>query len=359
MTGPVLDAAGVEAHHHVACRGTGGRQRVAGGHLDVTLAGPDRPRRDAEPDADENGQHDRAGHERAARLRGVPAAPGGEPGDGRDDALEGKDRGLRYERDRRVDEGPVRDVHRRDECREREQDHGIGEERAVVDRATSEPRPDHHGRREHDPRDEHDEADDRLPEADEPALDQRAEALAEERLERRVPFDRVHLGQRADPQDATRCRRRRDRAEHRQLAGPPRRHHENEEAGRGDRRPPRQDRRPAGTPGGEALPQEEESEGDADEDAVVASEHRQAHEGARRDERPGAALERPGAEPQGAEDDRLVQREVVRLGHEHHRGRDGDEDGGPDGDVTTRPGLDREGPGHRRGERTDQGEGQG
>ena len=122
MTGPVLDAAGVEAHHHVVGRGTGGGQRRARGHLDVPLARPDGPGGDAEPDPDEDRQHDRSGHERPARLRGIPVPPCGQPDDGRDDALEGEDGRLRGERDRRVDERPVRDVDGRDQRREREQD---------------------------------------------------------------------------------------------------------------------------------------------------------------------------------------------------------------------------------------------
>ena len=103
-------------------------------------------------------------------------------------------------------------------------------------------------------------------------------------------------------------------------------------------------------PGSVAIPQEEQAEGRPDEDAVVPGEHGQPDQGARHSKCARVAFAAPGAQPQGAEDDRLIQREVVRLGHEHRRRRDGDEQARAEGDVASRPGLGRERPGHRCGQ---------
>ena len=78
-----------------------------------------------------------------------------------------------------------------------------------------------------------------------------------------------------------------------------------------------------------AIPQEGETEGDHDEDAVVARQRRQTGEQAgaprRRDRTPSAR----GAEPQRPDHERLIEREVVRL-DEIDRGqqRDGDQHAG-------------------------------
>ena len=77
--------------------------------------------------------------------RRVPARPSrGDPGDGEDDPLERQDVAVRRQRDRRVDERPARDVDRRDQRGEGEQERGVDEERPEVGRAPARPAADDH-----------------------------------------------------------------------------------------------------------------------------------------------------------------------------------------------------------------------
>jgi hypothetical protein len=63
---------------------------------------------------------------------------------------------------------------------------------------------------------------------------------------------------------------------------------------------------------------------------------------------------RPGGQPQRGQAERLVQRQVVRLGHEEGCGcRHGDGDAGGEGDARRAADLAGEQPGHRSRERAD------
>ena len=90
-------------------------------------------------------------------------------------------------------------------------------------------------------------------------------------------------------------------------------------------------------PGSPAIPDEREPEGRQHEQAVVPRQRRQPGEQPGQGEGPRRALEAAGAHPQRRRDERLVEREVVRLGHEGQRqDRDRDQDPGADRDRAAR-----------------------
>ena len=92
-----------------------------------------------------------------------------------------------------------------------------------------------------------------------------------------------------------------------------------------------------------------------DQHPVVAGERREADEEAADGERAGVALEAPGAHPERPGDERLVEAEVVGLGHEDRaRGRDRDEDPGAERHARARARVPRDRPGEGRRERAEE-----
>ena len=142
-----------------------------------------------------------------------------------------------------------------------------------------------------------------------------------------------------------------------QLAGPPRRHDEGEERDARDGRSER-DRGPAGlvrAPRPPAVPGEGQAKDDQDQQPVVARQGRQAGEQACAGEGPARPLETAGAEPEGARDERLVEREVVRLDEvDRRQQRDRDEHARAGLHPGPRAGVAGDRPGQRSGERADQ-----
>src|SRR5207247_5236383 len=125
----------------------------------------------------------------------------------------------------------------------------------------------------------------------------------------------VPLLDRPDPECTAAGGRRGDRAERDQLAGEPRPHHDEIQGEAADGRAPRELRREAtpGEPGATAIPGEHQPDGEAEDEAVVPGERREADEEARRDVGPRAALETKDGEPDGRRDERLEDREVLGL----------------------------------------------
>ena len=128
----------------------------------------------------------------------------------------------RGERDGRMDERPAGDVDGRDQRGEGEQDRGIDEERPEVRRPPARPAADDHQRREEDAA--HQRAVDHhgRDEPADPRREQRPDAHAEEVVEGGRRRDAVPLVDGADEQDAAGRGGRRERAEDRELARPPR-----------------------------------------------------------------------------------------------------------------------------------------
>ena len=105
-----------------------------------------------------------------------------------------------------------------------------------------------------------------------------------------------------------------------------------------------------------AIPQEREAQGGEDEQAVVPRQGRESGQEAGRREGTRRALEPAGTHPEGRQDERLVEGEVVGLDHVHDRhDGDRDEDAGTERDHARRAGI----AGHRPGERCRQGADQG
>ena len=182
VAGPVLDRARVEAHDDVIGRRAVDPEGHADGLVQVALVAPGRVDVGREVDRPEQGDPDHPADEDPAGRLGVPARPvPGDPGDEGHDRLERQQVGLRREGGAGVDERPVRHVDGRDEAGEREEQAGVEEERQEVGRVAAQPGAGNHERGEDDPRHQHAEDDDRLEEAGDPAGDQRADPLAEER----------------------------------------------------------------------------------------------------------------------------------------------------------------------------------
>ena len=184
-------------------------------------------------------------------------------------------------------------------------------------------------------------------------------------VERRVGGDRVPLGDVADPQRRAARGRRRDRAEDDELARPPRAHddeeeHERRHAGQDRDRRPLVDVAPRAPAA--ACPQDADTVGEPDEpdgsgqqDAVVAGQGRQPGQQAGDGERPAVALEAAGGEPQRRRDERMEDREVLGLGHEHGRGPgDRGDDAGGGGDDRAGAGVAGDHPRQRRDQRADE-----
>src|SRR5439155_26617654 len=110
-----------------------------------------------------------------------------------------------------------------------------------------------------------------------------------------------------------------------------------------------------GEPGATAIPGEHQPDGEAEDEAVVPGERREADEEARRDVGPRAALETKDGEPDGRRDERLEDREVLGLGHEDRAGGgDRREDPGSDADGSSGPRVAGDEPRQRRRDRADQ-----
>ncbi len=106
--------------------------------------------------------------------------------------------------------------------------------------------------------------------------------------------------------------------------------------------------------------EERQTERGQDEETVVAGERRHAREQAREGERPARSLEATRPHPEGPDDERLIEREVVRLGHVDRGQRPGPRRGRRrPWPRSARPGVAGDGPGEGRGHRADQGERQG
>ena len=316
--------------------------------------------------------HRRADHERdhapdegairRLRVRGLPA---GDDACEEQHPLDGQDRGVRREPDGRVDERAARDVERIEERRAREGHERVDEPRLEVARAAAAGDPEEEERQEDDRRDHHREVAERIQEPLQPRGDDRAPALAEEPGRRRVGRDRVPLRDLADPQGRAGRRRRRDGAEDRDLAEPPRPHDQHEQAEGREGREER-DRRPVVDPGPrpsapaisqEPQPVRQPDQGDraGEEDAVVPRERRQAREETGEGERSTVALEPPRGQPQGRRDERVEDREVLGLGQKDGDGaRDGADDARRRADDGPGAGVTRDEPRQGRDQRADE-----
>ena len=114
-------------------------------------------------------------------------------------------------------------------------------------------------------------------------------------------------------------------------------------------------RRSRRSPGPPAIPGEGQAKRNQDEQAVVAGQRREPGEEACPRECATGALEAAGAEPERANDERLVEREVVRLDQVHRREeREGDEHAGADRNQRARTRVARDGPRQRGRQRADQ-----
>ena len=190
--------------------------------------------------------------------------------------------------------------------------------------------------------------------------EQRPDAHPEQVVEGRRDRDAVPLGDVADVQDASRGGRGRQRAEDGQLTRIPGRDREREQddgAGRGGERDACRPRRvpPGGATRADPVPQDDREQDGEHEDAVVARQRGDAREEPREHEVPRAALQAARREPQRAGDQRLVEREVVRLGHVHERQRrERRQDARAERDGVGCAGVAADLPGQRRRERTDQ-----
>ncbi len=101
-----------------------------------------------------------------------------------------------------------------------------------------------------------------------------------------------------------------------------------------------------------AVPQERGAQHGEDQHAVVARERRQAGEQPRQGEGPGVAPQAPRGEEQRPGDQRLVQGEVVRLGHvDEGQGRERDQHARAHAHVRGRARVPPDRPRQRRGER--------
>ena len=108
---------------------------------------------------------------------------------------------------------------------------------------------------------------------------------------------------------------------------------------------------------GPAIPREGKRERRAHEDPVVAGQGRQAHEEAAERERARVATQPARAHPERTGHQRLVEAEVVGLGHEDGGGQgDGHQDAGPHGNEAGGSRVAREGPRERRRQRAQEGE---
>ena len=187
---------------------------------------------------------------RGLAIPGLP--PRRDPGHRDDDALECQQVCVWRQGDGRMDEGSARDVDRRHERREREEDRGVRQERPEVHRPPLGPAPDQHERQEDAAGHERREDADGRHEAPDAAEEQRNGALAQQVAEGRRRRDRIPLLDRADVQDLARGGRRGELAEDLELADPPRRHDREEQPEARDRRPhgesPVDGRRPTATP---------------------------------------------------------------------------------------------------------------
>jgi hypothetical protein len=106
------------------------------------------------------------------------------------------------QRDRRVDEGPARNVYRGDQRREREQQAAIEEERAKVEGTASRPPSDHHERRQREAGDQRGEDHHGGHEPTDPRGQERPDAHAQQVVQRGRGRDAVPLADVPDEEDA-------------------------------------------------------------------------------------------------------------------------------------------------------------
>ena len=184
-----------------------------------------------------------------------------------------------------------------------------------------------------------------------PRGEERPDAHAQQVLQRRGRGDAVPFADVADEEDLAGRGRRREGSEDRELAQPPRRHDERRRA----RRTP-----PPPTTG--SLVRRQRSHRNASPSAASTSSPSFRDSVARPARRPAAAkaprraLQPAGTHPEGRQDERLIEGEVVRLDHVHDRhDGDRDEDAGTERDHARRAGI----AGHRPGEGCGQGAEQG
>ena len=161
------------------------------------------------------------------------------------------------------------------------------------------------------------------------------------------------------------CGGRRQGAEDRQLAQVPRHHGHREQrhgaqggrerdAGRAGRRAP--GRHPRAQP----IPEEGGAQDRKHQHAVVSGEGGQPRQQARQGKRPRPSLQAAPGQEQGARDQRLVEREVVRLGHvDEGQRRQRRQDPGADSHEGRGAGIPRDQPGQGCGDRADERERQG
>ena len=252
-----------------------------------------------------------------------------------------------------------RHVQGEEQAAEREQGDAVDEPRAQGRRASAQPRPDDGERREDDRERLVGEEADGGHQAQQPALQQRAQALGEERADGGRAGDAEELVVGRDPQDAAGGGRRERRAEDGDLAQVPRPHHHGEGHGTADgRRPPdatRRDDPAARAPRPPAFDEEGQAERDAQQDPVVAGQAGQADHQATGHERAAVAGQPAAAEPQGERPQEEVEAEVVRLRHVRgHGAGHGDEGAAHEGLPALEPGIQADEVGQRRGGRAGQ-----
>ena len=110
-------------------------------------------------------------------------------------------------------------------------------------------------------------------------------------------------------------------------------------------------------PGSPAVDEEEQPQRDPDQDPVGAGERCQCDQRPRNGEASAVAPQPASAQPERADHQRLVEPEVVGLRHERRReDRDRRQQAGAERDPLACPGVARERPRHRRGERAQQDE---
>ena len=116
-----------------------------------------------------------------------------------------------------------------------------------------------------------------------------------------------------------------------------------------------EERRPMRAPRADALDDEDETDGAAEQEGVVPGERRHADQEPAQDECPTVSAEAARGEPQGGGDDRLEDGEVLGLGHEDGAGgRDRGEDAGAHLDRLRCPDVTSDRPREGRRERPDQ-----
>jgi hypothetical protein len=217
-----------------------------------------------------------AGHEHPRRARDVPAASArGDPLDRGDDPQQRQDVAVRRERHRRVDERAARDVDRRDERAEREQEERVAEVRPERGVATPDPGAHQAERDEDEDPDEHREDERRRDEPADAGEQQRADPHPQQVIERGGDRDRIPLADVADEQHLARGGRWRQRPERRQLPGVPRPHGQGEQGDGAERRGDRDPRRAGPLPAeadvpAQPVPQPHGAEHGEHEHAVVA-----------------------------------------------------------------------------------------